>query len=483
MQKQQNCHPFVIDIGMESHNHIRSVVIAFTVLLHSLFCATLCCADELPKVYIAANRLSTSFSDGTIQVGDAPEMLCDIRWRGATSLRYDKKSFSIKLKDAEGKKLDTALLDMRSDNSWILDAMAVDKARMRNRVSMDLWLDMSTKPYYADKEPKAVNGTRGKFVEVWLNGKYEGLYCLTEKIDRKQLKLKKHKDGNVRGILYKSNRHNSMNITDESAYLYDNSSSIWSGWEVQYPDVDDGEPIDWSLLTDNIHWLTFASEESINDSLHIRFDLPVWKDLFLMLDMILGNDNASKNQYVYAYDMSTDEGCRLSVAPWDMDATWGRSYTGDTLHAIDEAGLYHQMNYHLLYTYGDSATNYRPRYEELRRTWFSAESLKKRFHTYFSQLRNAGALQRETERWNGVNGIDLDFDYEEEYIDQWIDDRLAFLDNYYYATAIENVPADNCPLDDMVYNLSGIPIGKGNPYDMHLPRGIYICNRKKIHIR
>lgn len=43
---------------------------------------------------------------------------------------------------------------MRSDNNWILDAMAVDRARMRNRVSTDLWLAFSTKPYHAAYTPK-----------------------------------------------------------------------------------------------------------------------------------------------------------------------------------------------------------------------------------------------------------------------------------------------------------------------------------------
>ena len=120
-------------------------------------------------------------------------MQADIRWRGATSLRYQKKSYAIKLKDASGNKLDASLLGMRSDNSWILDAMAVDKARISNRVSTDLWLDFSRKPYYFAQEPELVNGTHGKFVEVYLNGRYDGLYGLTEKVDRKQLKLKKYK--------------------------------------------------------------------------------------------------------------------------------------------------------------------------------------------------------------------------------------------------------------------------------------------------
>lgn len=71
---------------------------------------------------------------------------------------------------------------------------------MRNRLCMDLWNSFSPVPYIND-EPDAINGTRGKFVEVLVNGKYQGLYCLSEKIDRKQLKLKKdYEDG---GVLFK----------------------------------------------------------------------------------------------------------------------------------------------------------------------------------------------------------------------------------------------------------------------------------------
>ena len=147
-------------------------------------------AESLPKVYLTAPNLSTEYSNGTIRIDDGAEMLADVRYRGATSLQYQKKSFAIRLKDSEGNKVNAALLGMRSDNSWILDAMAADKARMRNRVSTDLWLDFSNKVYYANQEPQVLNGTRGKFVEVFLNDDYYGLFCLTEKIDRKQLKLK-----------------------------------------------------------------------------------------------------------------------------------------------------------------------------------------------------------------------------------------------------------------------------------------------------
>lgn len=401
--------------------------------------------EQLPVIHLTADTLSTDFSDGTFRLEDGTVMNVDIRWRGATSLRYQKKSYAIKLKDAEGNKLNVSLLGMRSDNSWILDAMTPDKARMRNRVSTDLWLDFARKPYYYDQEPALVNGAHGKFVEVYLNNEYQGLYCLTEKVDRKQLKLKKFSGNTVHGLLYKLSKYNVMRVEDEMRYAYDNSSPIWDTWEMQYPDAEDGEPIDWAPLANTIRWITFASDEAINDSLDKVFDLPVWIDYFLMVDLMLGDDNTAKNLFTYFYDI-TQSDQKLSVAPWDMDATWGRDWKGNTLSAQKETGLYHQLQYHFLYTRKDSAQIYGPRYRELRETYFSANMLKHYFKTYFDLFRSTGVAKREEERWSGIDGIDIDFELEEQYIYEWIDQRLAFLDKYY---KYQSIPSDYDKIDTL----------------------------------
>lgn len=408
---------------------------------HSAFAQT----EQLPVIHLTANSLSTTFSDGTFQLEDGTTMDADIRWRGATSLGYQKKSYAIKLKDAEGNKLNVSLLGMRSDNAWILDAMTPDKARMRNRVSNDLWLDFARKPYYYDQEPTLVNGTHGRFVEVYLNNEYQGLYCLTEKIDRKQLKLKKFNGNTVRGALYKLESYNAMKIDDEAKYAYDNSKSTWDTWQMQYPDVEDGEPIDWAPLANTIHWITFASDDAVNDSLDKVFDLPVWIDYFLMVDLMLGDDNTAKNFFTYFYDITQDNQ-KMSVAPWDMDATWGRDWQANTLSAQKETNLYHMLQYHFLYTRTDSAQIYGPRYRQLRQTFFSANRLKRYFRTYFDLFRSTGVARREEERWSGIDGIDIDFNAEEQYIYEWIDQRLAFLDAYY---KYHSVPSDYDKIDTL----------------------------------
>ncbi len=108
---------------------------------------------------------------------------CMVRYRGSSALVFAKKSFSVKLVDDAGEDLNASLFGIRSDNSWILDAMAIDRIRMRNRVCFDIWNAMSRTPYTTKSGNR--NGTEGVFVELFLNSQYHGLYCFTDKIDRK----------------------------------------------------------------------------------------------------------------------------------------------------------------------------------------------------------------------------------------------------------------------------------------------------------
>ena len=465
-------------------------LLAVVTLLGVTMQTTFAQSERLPVVRLTGNGLSSSYSEGTFQLEDGTVFRANIRHRGATAQRYTKKSFTVKLKDEAGEKLNASFLGMRSDNTWILDAMAIDVARMRNRVATDLWLDFATQPYYYDQEPKLVNGTHGQFVEVYVNGAYEGLYCMTEKVDRKQLKLKKSQDGNIRGILYKLVGWDFMGSRTEAEYVYDNTKTRWGVWEAKYPDVDEGEPFDWEPLARTIRWLSTAGPEAVNDSLEEVVDMPLWRDYFLLLDLMLGNDNAGKNMYVYFYNLQKPEQ-KMAVVPWDMDATWGRDPWARPLAADTETGLYHQLQYHFLYVRNDSAQIYYPRYVELRKSYFAAEKLKSYFEKYFRLFRETGAGNREQERWNGVDGFELDFAAEEQYIYKWIDDRLAYLDSAYcyhpeVPEGIAETFAGTESPEDEVYTLSGQRVGKavgGNLKTLQLPRGLYIWNRRKILIK
>ena len=189
------------------------IILPYLVIL--LFCNTNIYSRELPvlKIYFSGNNLNyEEYIPGSIILEDSDnnsilELPAKFKTRGATARQYNMKpSFNMKLETAEGEEIDENLLGIRKASSFILDAMAIDRICMRNRVCFDIWNSYSRLPYDTDFDSR--NGTLGKFVIVYINDNYKGIYCLTDKINRKLLDLKKPQvssDGDVtiRGVLYK----------------------------------------------------------------------------------------------------------------------------------------------------------------------------------------------------------------------------------------------------------------------------------------
>ncbi|MGN0630753.1 MAG: CotH kinase family protein, partial [Ruminococcus sp.] len=255
---------------------------------------------------------------------------CKLRYRGASSLQYDKKSFAIKLIDSDGEDLDANVFGIRKENDWILDAMAIDRIRMRNRVCFDIWNEISKTPYMTDFDNR--NGTLGQFVEVYLNGEYHGLYCMTDKIDRKLLNLKKAKENSdgsvyVRGVLYKGESWTDATLMKG----YDTSEPFdeeaWNGWELQYPDdypcFDSWKPL-MSLIdftnTRNSFFTYHYKEHFYNDNL-------VDYAIFIMALNII--DNNVKNTHFSCPDINNNQ--RFFITPWDLDCSIGGTYDGTHL--------------------------------------------------------------------------------------------------------------------------------------------------------
>lgn len=388
--------------------------------------------SSIPTVLLQFEALSTdTFSSGCfsfIENGDTLTSNVLIRHRGATAATYQKQSFALKFIDEAGYKANVSFMGMRSDNYWILDAMAVDKARMRNRVAMDLWLDFSSKPYYYDREPKLCNGYRGKFVEVYVNGSYNGLYCLMERVDRKQLKLKKAKDHTINGILYKSVSHKGSFFGSLSPY--DNSLGTWMRFEFQYPDIKEYSLIDWKPLYDAMEFVNTASALEFEQGVWKRFDMYVFMDYYLFSYLLSARDNCGKNLFLSYYNINQYD--KLLITPWDIDHSFGRAFDGsEEVPDFDftwGGDLFRRFEcdipiYRLLLIH---------RYAFLRENAFSLSSLRQRFADYFHLFEQTGAAKRETERWSGADGITLDFEEEKAYIDLWIEQRLQFTDSLFH---------------------------------------------------
>ncbi len=381
------------------------------------------------------------------------------KWRGATAMGKSKKSYAIKLRDENGNSVDREYFGLRNDNNWILDAMAIDMAGMRNRVSTDLWNNFATKPYHQREgwEKKARTGTRGEFVEVFLNGYYHGLYCMTEKMDRKQLKLKKYvpatetSTDTIHGTLYKSSQWSyevlmghdqgsrTFPKTAPQSYNNEKRSETWANYEIKYPDWEE-EPIDWGPLWNAINFVATSTDTQFDDGIYSWFDMPVVLDYYLFIELMLATDNHGKNLFFFNYDQKAKKHTKkIGIAPWDLDGTWGRRWDGSrSVTAADqnfddflwenEHGT-HTIFYRMQNSkYWSWASDLATRYAELRPTYFSKESLTARFRSYLELFSESNAVEREAARWPQYHPkIAEDVDY----IAEWISDRIDYLDNQY----------------------------------------------------
>ena len=403
---------------------------------------------------------------------------CKLRYRGASSLQYEKKSFAIKLLDSDGENLDANVFGIRKENDWILDAMAIDRIRMRNRVCFDIWNEISKTPYKTDFDNR--NGTLGHFVEVYLNGDYHGLYCMTDKIDRKLLGLKKAKeqsDGSVyvRGVLYKGE-----NWTDATSMRgYNTTESFdeesWNGWELQYP--DDYPCYDaWKPL---MNLIDFCNTRNAFFKLHYRqhfyYENLVNYAIFIMAHNII--DNNVKNTHFSCPDINVNE--TFLITPWDLDCSLGGLYEGSHFEEyIKIATLTGNYLFYQLYVY--NVDNFREsmkeRWQELLSGIMSADNFNVRLDAYAKRFKESGAWQREYDKWND-NPVPLDLDAELEYVKNWYVNNIAAL-NKILGVIADDIPSvfqDTDTYNMKMYNIDGKRI-MSNPGI----RRIYIENGRKV---
>ena len=94
-----------------------------------------------------------------------------IELRGSSSQWiYPKKSYGFETWDVNGNAIDSSLLGMPKEKDWVLISAYSDKTQMRNEMTYWMWEQMG---YYAP---------RGQPVELVINGIYQGIYFLGEKI-------------------------------------------------------------------------------------------------------------------------------------------------------------------------------------------------------------------------------------------------------------------------------------------------------------
>lgn len=189
---------------------------------------------------------------------------CAIETRGRYTIKMEKKSYGIEIRQNDNiyENKTISLLGMYTNDNWILDAAYTDSSRMRNKVLYSLWGDFQKNAQYRGYNIM-ISDINSRFVEMFINKQYVGLYCLSERIDENMLGIKIEQTGK-QGYLYKAE-----DFTDATKMIgvTDTISKYekWEGWEQKYPNSKDGL---------------------------------IWKPLYTFIDFIANSDNDSFTQRV-----------------------------------------------------------------------------------------------------------------------------------------------------------------------------------------
>lgn len=342
-----------------------------------------------------------------------------IELRGSSSLVFPKKTYDINFytDSTATSNQDLKLAGMRSDDDWILDGLYNEPLRMRSYISLNLWNKIHT-PYYIDREPKAKAGAQAKYSEVFVNGRYKGIFLLQEQVDRKLVKVKKISGDTIRGEIFQGARYLGASSFDSIAPAK-NFLPSWGGYDIKYP-------VPTNAYWDNVYPFTdfvINSEDSaFAKAISEKFVIDNAIDYFLYINTLRAPDNLGKNLYLIRYDQNEP----YFYAPWDLDGSLGTIFSGKRINTTDDF-LTNGLLRRLIATDADDfIARFQSRWSELRANVLSDEKLiAKQTKTYHKLYENK-VFEREALVWDN-------FIYDMEglhYMQEWTKKRLAFLDTY-----------------------------------------------------
>ncbi|MFT5185051.1 MAG: spore coat protein H [Flavobacteriales bacterium] len=339
---------------------------------------------------------------------ESDQYFIGLEHRGGSSLAYQKKSIGCSLKGSVDLDDDVSnsFFDMKSNNDWILDAMWVDKARIRNLTSFELWKSMGGVDHF---------GIEGRVVELYMNNDHQGVYSLNENINTEWLS-----HSSVPDVLYKAVEWESGATRFETYVDNPSSSAYWDGWEQKHPDPQ--MEINWEPLNSLRRHVVNETDEVFVENISSKIELDLFVDYYLFLNLVSAADNTGKNTFLYRE--SGEE--KFNLIPWDLDGSWGLDWDG--AHVGFTTILSNHLFDRLLETNaGDFRNKVKLRWSALRSDVFSNAGLENLFTHNFNLVGASGVIQIENDSW----GSAIDIEQEQDYLFEWLEGRLPFLDAYF----------------------------------------------------
>ena len=263
------------------------------------------------KLYVEDGEVIDSkdeYKNVTVELVDGYEIVMSVKGRakgrGNATWGYDKKPYKIKFDEKQ------SLFGLTPNKDWVLLAEYCDKSLMRTAYMCELAQTIGL-PYPIHYH----------HVQLYLNGKYHGMYVLTDQVEKKKGRVDIEDDG----FLFENDNY----FWEEPLNFMTGRREYW--YTFKYPDPEDGEIV---AGDDNFRFITnFMNEfeaalygnDFKNPTTGYRkyIDVQTFAKWFLVQELIA---NLEPNMY-YVLPSRKD---RLQIAPvWDAEWSLGLEYKED----------------------------------------------------------------------------------------------------------------------------------------------------------
>ncbi len=340
--------------------------------------------------YINANISIINNDDNINHLGDEPELesLMKIKYRGNSSILYDKHQYRFKLLDENGNPRKLNVLGMGEDSEWIINISMIDESLLRNYMCYSIAGEFM--PYTPDV----------RFCEVVIKKdtgyEYQGLYLMMEPVQqgKNRVEINKYNPKNdFTSYIVRRDRF------DEEGIMLDTfatQNQLCYGYlDLKYPSGDDVSDKVIDYVTDDIskiEKILFSEDEATFLEYPQYIDVDSFVDYFVFNEFFTNYDAGNNSTYLYKNDRG-----KLCIGPiWDYDniADNISAYLLDP-EVISFEG---QTWFPQLLQSEEFCRKLEKRYSELRNSYFSDEYINSFVDDTIAYLGNARL--RDWSRWN-----------------------------------------------------------------------------------
>lgn len=343
----------------------------------------------LPIISISTQgEITTEDSPVQVAISDGDEGLkCYGRMhiRGASTLFDEKPGYRLEFtRRADGsRKVSLSAPGFGIADDIVLLACASDETKMRDRLSWDMYGMVAV-------GSESFGGRKTAYAELWIDGRYEGIYLMVEPVDCEEEFAKAGEGHLFTDSIY---RTAVLSLSQDRMYC-EHPTRDNSGYELYYT-LEFGHEFDH--LLPYLELVTEEDDEAFCQKALACIDLDSALRYVLLIQAGGMTDNVFNNMYVWAHP--TAQGMLYRFAPWDMDLTWGTKKEDigeqfenwmyfpviDRMISLDAGGVMREKLADM--------------WEWMKETAFNGENLERLIAQYTHELDDSGAKARDAQRW------------------------------------------------------------------------------------